>query len=212
MKTIAIIGQKGGTGKTTLAEILLVAFEQNGFTTVGIDLDPQTSLCVWGDSRADEAPAIVPMQSSRLPQTLAAAKEQGVQIAIIDSAGRAESAALASAQAADLVIIPVQPTTADLTTVRNTMSLVEMGKASTSFGVLMRVKSQGTRHTEAASALQAMGLEVCPHTIGDRVAYQDAAAMGLTPMEYEPNGKSALECQHIYTFTCQKIGIKDSTS
>ena len=40
MKTKAIIGQKGGTGKTTLVEIFLVAFEKGGFTTAGIDLDP----------------------------------------------------------------------------------------------------------------------------------------------------------------------------
>lgn len=209
MKTIAIIGQKGGTGKTTLTEILLVEFERAGYTTAGIDLDPQTSLCVWGDAREDDSPAIIPMQHSRLTQTLKAAKEQGVDVAVIDTAGRAESAALAAAQAADVAIIPVQPTTADLTTVQNTMDLVGMGKTKHSFAVLMRVKAQGSRHTEAADALKSMGMKVCPHTIGDRVAYQDAAALGQTPSEYDMSSKSALECKQVYKFTCKTLGIKD---
>lgn len=209
MKTVAIIGQKGGTGKTTLVQILLIAFERNGYLTAGIDLDPQTSLCGWGDVREDEGPAIVPMQASRLKQTLEASHEQGVEVAIIDTAGRAESAALAAAQAADVVIVPVQATTADLTTVSNTMDIIKMAKVDRSFAVLTRIKAQGTRHVEAASVLKGMGLEVCPHTLGDRVAFQDAATMGQTPLEYEPNGKSALECQQVYLFTCQQLGIKD---
>ncbi len=208
MKTIAITGQKGGTGKTTLAQILLVAFEQDGFTTAGIDLDPQTSLCTWGDARGPETPAIIPMQANRLLQTLDAAKDQGVDIAIIDTAGRAEGASMAAAKAADLVIIPVQPTTADLMTVENALSIVELAKTPKRFSVLTRVKAQGERHVEAADGLKALGIKVCPHHIGDRVAYQDAAASGLVPMEFEPGGKSALESQQVYMFTCREVDIK----
>ena len=51
MKTVAIIGQKGGTGKTNLAKILLVAFANDGKSALGIDLDPQASLCRWDGRR-----------------------------------------------------------------------------------------------------------------------------------------------------------------
>ena len=57
MKTIAIIGQKGGTGKTTVAKILLAAASADGKSALGVDLDPQASLCKWGDRRDRDGPA-----------------------------------------------------------------------------------------------------------------------------------------------------------
>lgn len=209
MKTIAIIGQKGGTGKTTLAQILLVEFERNGFATAGIDLDPQSSLCGWADLRAGDTPAIIPMQANRLPQTLAAAKENKVKVAIIDTAGRAENTAMIAAKAADLVIMPVQPTSTDLATVENTLSIIQLAKSPKHFTLLMRAKSQGSRHLEAIEALTSLGTTVCPTVIGDRVSYQDAASGGLTPTEYEPGGKAALECQEVYRFVCKQLNMKE---
>lgn len=201
MKTIAVIGQKGGTGKTTLAQILLVAFDRAGFQSVGIDLDPQTSLCTWADMREDDTPFILPMAHSRLPQTLATAKDDGVQICIIDTAGRAEQAAMKAAQAADLAIVPVQPTAPDLATVEATQQIIRMSQVPKSFAVLWRVKIQGSRHIEAADYLKSYDLEICPATIGERVTYQDAAANGLTPQEHAPDSKAAAECAELFKFT-----------
>lgn len=207
MKTIAIIGQKGGTGKTTLAQILLVAFESNGYTTAGIDLDPQTSLCTWNDTREADSPAVIPMQASRLHKTLEAAQNEGVNVAVIDTAGRAEGASMAAAKSADLVIIPLQPTTADLMTLENTLSITKLAKASNQFVLLTRVKARGSRHEEAAEGLKLMDVDICPFWFGDRVGYQDAAASGLTPMEFDPSGIAAQECQHVYMFTCRRVGL-----
>ena len=207
MKVISLIGQKGGTGKTTLAQILAVHFTGNGKTAIGIDLDPQTSLCSWGDLRESDDPAIFDTQHSRLNKTLDAARGQGVDVVIIDTAGRAEQAAMAAARVSDLVILPLQPTAADLTTVQATQEIVQLAKVKHCFAVLMRVKPKGTRHTETATFLKGKGIEVCPHVIGDRVTYQDAAASGLVPAEYEPQGKAALESEQVCMYAQKKINI-----
>jgi Mrp family chromosome partitioning ATPase len=51
MKTVAIISQKGGAGKTTVAIHLAVAAEQHGLRTAVFDLDPQASATSWADRR-----------------------------------------------------------------------------------------------------------------------------------------------------------------
>ena len=73
MQTIAIIAQKGGVGKTTLA--LHLAVEAAGADTVAvIDLDPQASASGWSDSREGEEPAVVACPATRLNVTLEAAR------------------------------------------------------------------------------------------------------------------------------------------
>ena len=51
MYTLALIAQKGGTGKTTLAINLSVAAEAAGWRVALVDLDPQASAAGWGDHR-----------------------------------------------------------------------------------------------------------------------------------------------------------------
>ena len=52
MKTLAVVSQKGGTGKSLLTAHLAVSFEKAGITTAVIDLDPQGSLADFGNKRA----------------------------------------------------------------------------------------------------------------------------------------------------------------
>lgn len=207
MKTIAIIGQKGGTGKTTLAKILLAAFGNDGKVPLGIDLDPQASLCRWGDRRAADTPAIMPMLASRLSHTLSTAAAQGVERVVIDTAGRAKDEALAAVRVADLVLVPLQPTTEDLETYEATRDYLQFGSAP-ALAVLVMVEPRGSLHEQASRFLESMGAEVCPCTIGRRVAYRYASAVGLVPSEYEPNGKAAAECRRIYEHIRRKLERK----
>src|SRR5690349_17764518 len=120
MKTIAIISQKGGAGKTTLALHLAVAGELAGKTTAVIDLDPQASATGWKDTRSSEAPAVVSAQAARLGKVLEAATENGVELTIIDTAPHSESSALAAARASDLILIPCRPAILDLRAIGTT--------------------------------------------------------------------------------------------
>jgi len=70
MKTVAIISQKGGAGKTTVAIHLAVAAEQRGLRTAVFDLDPQASATSWSDRRNNPRPAVVAAQPPRLANLL----------------------------------------------------------------------------------------------------------------------------------------------
>ena len=116
MQTIALIAQKGGTGKTTLALALAVAAEKAGRTTVVIDLDPQATACNWADRRNADTPIVVDAQPARLSKALEKAMQGGVNLAIIDTPARSEQTALAAAKSANLIIIPCRPQIYDLET------------------------------------------------------------------------------------------------
>jgi chromosome partitioning protein len=106
MQTIAIISQKGGTGKTTLALNLAVAAEMSGRPAAIIDLDPQASAKEWSKSRERETPVVVSAHASQLEEILGAARANGAALTIIDTAPHSERDALAGARAADLILIP----------------------------------------------------------------------------------------------------------
>ncbi len=123
MKTIAIISQKGGAGKTTIGIHLAVAAEQRGMKTALFDLDPQASASSWSDKRNQPSPAVVSAQAARLPGLLKQAAAQSADLVFIDSAPNADSASLAAASAADLILIPCRPAAFDLNAIGTTLNL-----------------------------------------------------------------------------------------
>src|SRR3954452_4118948 len=210
MITVALLAQKGGTGKTTLALSLAVAAGHSGAVAVVIDLDPQATACNWGDRRQGETPIIVDAQPARLQQALARAKEGGVDIAIIDTPARSEQAALAAAKAADLVVIPCRPQIYDLETVPNALEIIRLAGAKPALAILNAVPPRGARAAQAIEALNGFGVQVCPTQIGQRSAFGDAAALGQAATEYDPRGKSALEIVEVYEYISRLVGMQTS--
>lgn len=210
MQTVSFIAQKGGTGKTTLALSLAVAAEAAGKATLIVDLDPQASACKWGDRRKAEAPAIVDAQPSRLRNALEKAEQAGIEFAIVDTPARIEQAAAEAARASDLVIIPCKPSIYDLETLHNTIDLVRGRSKRPPVVVLNAVPPQGARHEQAMEAIRAMGAAVCPVLIGQRVAFEYAAQLGQSAMEFDPEGKAAAEIQQLYKSICRILDLSTS--
>jgi chromosome partitioning protein len=200
MHTIALIAQKGGTGKTTLALSLAVAAQQAGKVAVIIDLDPQATACNWGDRRKLDAPVIVDAQPARLQRALDKAAESGVDLAIIDTPARSEQSALAAAKLADLIVIPCRPQIYDMETIPNSREIVSLAGGKPAIVVLNAVPPRQARQQEAIDAIKGLGMPVSPFMLGSRTAFGDSAAMGRSVLEYDPSGKAAEEVNKVYLY------------
>lgn len=100
MKTVSVVAQKGGTGKTTLCLAVACAAVRDGLAAAVVDLDPQATAARWGDRRDSDLPVVIPAQPPRLERVLDAAAGQGVDLAVVDTAPRVEQGAVAAARAA----------------------------------------------------------------------------------------------------------------
>ena len=205
MNTVSFVCQKGGTGKTTLAISLAVEAVRTGVSAAIVDLDPQVSACEWGDLRSQENPVVIDAQPARVDAVVGRAREMGVDLLLVDTAGRTEQSALAASRVADLVLMPLQASVVDLKTIKATLDLIDLGGSRQRAAVLTRVKPFGSRHIETAQWLEQQGVPVCPVTIGDRIIFQDAYSHGLGACEIEPRGKAAAEIRQLYEYICRIV-------
>ncbi len=207
MRTIALINQKGGVGKTTIALHLATAFWQHGRNALVLDLDPQASATEWHDARAGEFPAVTSIQPSRLEKVVAEARGIGTDILILDTAPHSESTALAAARMADLVLVPCHPSIMDLRAMRKTIDLLRLVKAR-AFAVLNGVAPNGSVADEAAESIASdLGLPVAAARLGQRVAYDRCLIAGQAAQEYEQGGKAAAEVEQLYMWACEQVNL-----
>jgi chromosome partitioning protein len=208
MYTVAILSQKGGTGKTTLSLHLAVAAEKAGQSAVVIDLDPQASAAEWKDSRKGDTPVVVPVPPTRLPHAVQAARDGGADLALIDTAPHSGDVALAAAEAANLVLIPCRAGILDLRAIGTTVRAVKLaGKIA--YVVLNAVPPRASHIlADAREAVAIHGLEVAPIALRQRAAYAHALTVGQTSQEYEPEGQASEEIASFYhwlSHTLQKL-------
>jgi chromosome partitioning protein len=201
VKVLAIISQKGGVGKTTLATALGVCAEKAGKGTAVFDLDPQASAAFWKDTREADTPAVIALPSARLSHMLKVAAEAGTKLAIIDTPPFAKDIAFEAAQAADFILIPTRPAVLDVMAMTKTLELVgHYGKPSVV--ILTFCPTQGREIRDTEEAVAQLGAKMAPVRIHQRVAYSRAQQTGLTAQEFETDGKAANELQRLWKFVC----------
>jgi chromosome partitioning protein len=205
MKTIAIISQKGGAGKTTLAVHLAVCAQLNGYRSAIIDLDPQATARKWADKRKAD-PEVIGDHAERLPHLVDAARLNGAGLLVIDTAPNADRASLIAARAADLIVIPCRPAAFDLDAIEATRDLAMLARKP-AWIVLSSAPVRSGLVEEARRGLQAQGAQVAPQNLHQRVAFSHAVIDGRTALEYEPAGKAAAEIRELYAWACARLGM-----
>ena len=202
---ITILAQKGGTGKTTLTVSLAVAAYKAGLSVAVFDLDSQATAAKWDDRREASEPVVISMQPERLPHYLDKAQQGGADLVVIDTPPRLDPTAYAAVEAADIVLVPCLPAINDLETLDATMRLIRIAGGRQTFVVLNSVPPRGQKPQQAQDIVEAKGIPLAPVMLGNRVAFPDSAALGLSPQEYEPTGKAAAEIEELFTFLAEYL-------
>lgn len=191
MKTIAVISQKGGNGKTTLA-IHLATLAAESHKVILMDLDPQGSAIEWASRRGDRPPDITPAHPASLGKEIERAGADGYTFGVIDTAPHADHAALQAARAADLVVIPCRPAIFDIAAISATLDLCKLANKQAAV-VINSAPIRSRVVQEAIEAIEEKGGVVCPVIIRQRVAFQHCLIDGRTAGEFEPGGAAANE-------------------
>jgi len=206
MRTLAILGQKGGSGKTTCAIHLAIAAARHKQTVLLLDLDPQGSAISWGKRRA---PGAIPVtvQAARIqsvPGLLTEARAAGVDLVIVDCPGRADTVATAMLEKADAVLVPCRPSILDMEASQRTAEQARAARTKRAWIVLNAVPARGTRHYEAQAAMTDV-MPVSPVMLHARVAFADALNSGQSVEEFAPTGDAAREVRSLWRWLDQAV-------
>jgi chromosome partitioning protein len=205
MPTIAIVSQKGGSGKTTLAVHLATRAAQAGSQSCIVDTDPQASAAAWSDWRGDFLPVVVTSPPARLGRTIEGARKQGMDFVVIDTPPHADAAAREAIKAADIVLIPTRLRAFDLAALEPIVDLVAMAKTP-AFVVFNAVPSGAKLLTaEAEQVAKGLGLAICPVQLGERAAFHRSSAKGETAAEVDPEGKAAKEVEKLWKWLRKQL-------
>jgi chromosome partitioning protein len=169
MKVIAVLNQKGGAGKTTIATHLARALQIGGAEVLLVDSDPQGSARDWAAVREDQPVPVVGLDRPTIERDLKSITAK--DFVVIDGAPQAANLAVSAIKAADFILIPVQPSPYDIWATADLVDLVK----------------------QVAEALHGYGLPVLASQITQRVSYPGTAAKGTTVTDEEPAGDAARE-------------------
>lgn len=196
MKVIAVLNQKGGSGKTTISTHLARALQLEGHAVALIDSDPQGSARDWAAAREDHPLTVLGIDRPTIHRDIQRIVRQ--DFIVIDGAPQTEELATSAIKAADFVLIPVQPSPYDIWATDALVDLIKQrieltdGRLKAAFVVSRAIKNTKLSG-EVLDTLMAYGLPVLESRITQRVSYPGTAASGSTVLDEAPDSDAANE-------------------
>ena len=206
MKVVAVLSEKGGAGKTTLAVHLATAAHLAGLKVMILDLDPQGSAYAWSERRTEppEAEAIPPVALGGWLERL---KGVGADLVVLDTGRDSNNAGYTAAKSADLAVIPCRVGGFDFLALDRTLDLCRLAGVRP-FVVLNAVRPGSIRaEVDAREALAELECELCPAALHDRADFRAASVAARSAQELDPEGKAAGEIETLYSWVSQQLGL-----
>ncbi|MEY9590213.1 chromosome partitioning protein [Bradyrhizobium yuanmingense] len=192
MHVLALVTQKGGSGKSTLSVGLAVAAMERAERVVLIEADAQGTISKWKERRDLPYPRVERVADpAEIEPLIARLKAEGVSLAIIDTAATTNGLAMRVIACADLCLIPARPSPADIEAAIPTLIAIRRLNRRFAF-ILNQTPTRGCRLSEAATSLSSLGVLALPF-IAQRNDHQDALGAGLGVTEFALAGKASDE-------------------
>lgn len=196
---ISSLHSKGGVGKSTVALCIADALHQDGSAVLILDTDPQGTASEW--SQHGEGPLVVGAPSAERLESELERLGASYDAIIIDGSAQLKGSTGSIIRVSDLVLIPIQPSPADIWATERLVSLIRdrqevTGGPAAAF-VLNRAIAGTNLADDVSDVLEKMDLPVVAH-LHQRVAFAEALISGETPLTYEPRGKAAQEVRKLH--------------
>jgi chromosome partitioning protein len=206
MRTITLVSQKGGTGKSTLCIGLAVAALEHGERAFVLETDRQGTISNWATRRTNPEPVVERVADRfQLERALRTFERRGCTLAIIDTPGSDSDFVADAIRAATLCLIPAKPSPADIEATHPTLKAIRRLNKEFAF-VLNQTPARGQRPTRAALTLNEAGVLALPYIVL-RNDHIDSLAAGLAVSEFAPKSIAAAEIRALWAWSKQKLAV-----
>ena len=196
---VTVLNTKGGSGKSTVSTNLAGALQLDGHSVIIADSDSQGTARDWRRVQDDDAelPGVVGIDRPTLEKDT-----QGIAHAfdfiIIDGSAKLQEMVVSAIKAADVVLIPIQPSAADIWAISDMIEIIQTrqqitgGRPQACF-LINRAIIGTNLAAEVDAALSEYDIPVLSARTHQRIAYAEALAEGSTVVHANQNGKAAAE-------------------
>jgi len=200
-RIVAVAGQKGGSGKSTVAINVASELHARGLRVLLVDADHQGTAVTWAgistESEADEPPTVAMGDNLRaqLP-----GMAESYDWAVIDCPGRGGKRQIAAMAIADVVLLPCGPSPADAWALSETAEEIERVRELRPDLRVAIVANKADRTAIGASSRKAAGTLGFPSlraTLGERAAFREALAAGRGVSRYAGGSVAANEVRRL---------------
>ncbi|GFN47236.1 ParA family partition ATPase [Candidatus Regiella insecticola] len=198
---ISVLNQKGGVGKTTLSVNISASLTRMENRVLLIDADPQGSSLNWATAREDKPLFTVIGLPRKTIHKEVAEISKGFDYVIIDGPPRVTDLARSAIMAADLVLIPVQPSPYDVWAAEEVVTLINEAriykeKLKSAFVVNRKIANTAIGR-DVGEALSEYNTPVLRSCVTQRVIFAEAAAKGCAVYEMDAQGPAAKEIDNL---------------